>query len=119
MNIYENANSSMDGTRSDIEILEKTAADLAAKSAFRKATGTGAPGGVAWSGDADNEYIFGTSWLDTLSGGAGNDILYGKHGGHIVSTTKGEIYEFIRAMGVYWIKMIIPQDEHQGFGRRG
>jgi Ca2+-binding RTX toxin-like protein len=34
-------------------------------------------GGVKWTGDADNEYIFGTSWLDKLYGGAGGDVIYG------------------------------------------
>ena len=67
----------MDGTRSDVQILSKSAGDLAGKSAFRKATGTGQPGGIAWSGDADNEYIFGTSWADNLYGEGGNDIMYG------------------------------------------
>ena len=76
-NIYENANTSGTSTRSEIVILSKSAGDLAGKSAFRKATGTGLPGALAWTGDADNEYIFGTSWADTLSGGMGNDILYG------------------------------------------
>ena len=38
------------------------------------------PGGVVWSGDVDNEYIFGTMWMDDLSGGAGNDIMYGFEG---------------------------------------
>ena len=31
-------------------------------------------------GDADNEYIFGTMWEDTLNGDNGNDILYGFEG---------------------------------------
>ena len=34
-------------------------------------------GGLKWTGDADNEYIFGTSWLDKLYGGAGDDVMYG------------------------------------------
>ena len=34
-------------------------------------------GGLKWQGDADNEYIFGTSWLDKLYGGAGDDVIYG------------------------------------------
>ena len=38
---------------------------------------TAAPGGIQWTGDADAEYIFGTSWADILSGGDGNDLLYG------------------------------------------
>ena len=37
-------------------------------------------GGLKWEGDEDNEYIFGTAWLDKLYGGAGNDILYGFEG---------------------------------------
>ena len=41
---------------------------------------TGMPGGVVWTGDADNEYIFGTMWDDELSGDAGNDIMYGFEG---------------------------------------
>ena len=78
--IYDNAITSDTSTRSEIQILSKSAGDLAGKSAFREATGTGLPGGLAWTGDADNEYIFGTSWLDTLAGGNGNDILYGFEG---------------------------------------
>ena len=35
---------------------------------------------VSWLGDADNEYIFGTSWSDMLEGSVGNDILYGFEG---------------------------------------
>ena len=38
---------------------------------------TAAPGGIEWTGDSDAEYIFGTSWLDILKGGDGNDLLYG------------------------------------------
>lgn len=38
---------------------------------------TAAPGGIEWTGDADAEYIFGTSWLDILYGGDGDDLLYG------------------------------------------
>ena len=38
---------------------------------------TAAPGGIEWTGDDDAEYIFGTSWLDILKGGGGNDLLYG------------------------------------------
>ena len=38
---------------------------------------TAAPGGIEWTGDADAEYIFGTSWLDILKGGGGDDLLYG------------------------------------------
>ena len=34
-------------------------------------------GGVEWIGDEDNEYIFGTSWLDKLYGNDGDDIIYG------------------------------------------
>lgn len=34
-------------------------------------------GGVKWVGDADNEYIFGTAWLDKLYGAAGDDVIYG------------------------------------------
>ena len=45
-----------------------------------RADDTGMPGGVTWMGDADNEYIFGTMWLDTLNGDNGNDILYGFEG---------------------------------------
>ena len=37
----------------------------------------GKVGGLQWTGDADNEYIFGTAWLDKLYGGDGNDIIYG------------------------------------------
>ena len=35
---------------------------------------------VRWEGDADNEYIFGSSWSDMLEGSAGNDIIYGFEG---------------------------------------
>ena len=38
---------------------------------------TGDLSGLRWIGDVDNEYIWGTSWEDTLVGGSGNDVLYG------------------------------------------
>ena len=34
-------------------------------------------GGLEWTGDDDNEIIFGTSWLDILRGGPGNDEISG------------------------------------------
>ena len=40
----------------------------------------GMPGGVTWTGDTDNEYIFGSDWLDNLYGNNGNDIVYGFEG---------------------------------------
>ena len=40
----------------------------------------GPNGGLAWTGDGDQEYIFGTSWLDKLYGGAGADKIYGFEG---------------------------------------
>jgi len=36
--------------------------------------------GVAWTGDADNEKIFGTGWFDQLFGKAGRDQVYGFEG---------------------------------------
>ena len=46
---------------------------------------TGNPGGVTWTGDADEEYIFGTSWNDSLYGDAGDDIMYGFEGDDEIS----------------------------------
>ena len=40
----------------------------------------GMPGGMDWTGDDDNEYIFGTMWLDNLYGNGGDDIMYGFEG---------------------------------------
>jgi len=36
--------------------------------------------GLEWSGDQDNEIIFGTAWLDVLAGKSGNDNIYGFEG---------------------------------------
>ena len=49
----------------------------------------GEPGGVTWTGDADNEYIFGTDWLDVLSGGDGNDVMYGFEGDDEIAGNNG------------------------------
>lgn len=46
-----------------------------------------------------------------------NKVWYDRNGGDIVNLDSGETSRFIRAMGVYWIKMILP--EHEGFGRHG
>lgn len=42
--------------------------------------GTGAPGGVSWTGTANSEYIFGGMWGDELMGGDGDDLMYGFEG---------------------------------------
>ena len=44
----------------------------------------GPNGGLQWKGDADEEYIFGTSWLDRLYGGDGEDRMYGFEGDDII-----------------------------------
>jgi Ca2+-binding RTX toxin-like protein len=44
----------------------------------------GPNGGLYWRGDGDDEYIFGTSWLDKLYGGAGSDKIYGFEGNDII-----------------------------------
>jgi Ca2+-binding RTX toxin-like protein len=49
----------------------------------------GTLGGLEWVGDEDNEYIFGTSWLDVLKGEAGNDVLYGLEGADKIYGGKG------------------------------
>ena len=59
-----------------IEIL--TVSDAAGDNKFGKL------GGVQWQGDADNEYIFGTSWLDKLYGSNGHDIIYGFEGDDLI-----------------------------------
>ena len=46
--------------------------------------------GIYWLGDEDNEYIFGSSWLDKLYGGDGNDILYGFEGDDIILGRNGQ-----------------------------
>ena len=51
---------------------------------------TGKPGGVEWDGDADNEIIFGTDWLDALSGGGGDDIMYGFEGDDTINGGLGK-----------------------------
>ena len=40
---------------------------------------TAAPGGIEWTGDpnAEFQFVFGTSWADSLLGGIGDDSLYG------------------------------------------
>ena len=40
---------------------------------------TAAPGGIEWTGDpnAEFQFVFGTSWADSLIGGMNNDSLYG------------------------------------------
>ena len=43
-------------------------------------SGTGAPGGVSWTGTDNSEYVFGGMWEDVLVGGAGSDLLYGFEG---------------------------------------
>ena len=64
------------------------------------------PGGVVWSGDVDNEYIFGTDWLDNLSGGAGNDIMYGFEGDDTI----------IGGLGSYgWIRGPVTRAQHYFF----
>ena len=37
-------------------------------------------GGVEWIGDSDNEMIFGTAWLDSLTGSGGDDEIRGLEG---------------------------------------
>ena len=44
----------------------------------------GPNGGLAWTGDEDQEYIFGTSWLDKLIGGYGSDKIYGFEGNDLI-----------------------------------
>ena len=51
---------------------------------------TAAPGGIEWIGDNDAEYIFGTSWLDILKGGYGDDLLYGFEGDDILEGGYGD-----------------------------
>ena len=41
---------------------------------------SGLGGGVTWTGDADNEFVFGTNWNDILMGEAGDDTVYGFEG---------------------------------------
>ena len=41
-------------------------------------------GGLQWNGDADEEYLFGTAWLDKLYGGLGSDRIYGFEGDDII-----------------------------------
>lgn len=50
----------------------------------------GTLGGLDWVGDADSEYIFGTSWLDVLKGEDGNDVLYGLEGADKIYGGKGK-----------------------------
>ena len=64
-----------------IEIL--TVSDAAGDNKFGKL------GGVQWEGDADNEYIFGTSWLDKLYGSDGHDIIYGFEGDDMIEGGAG------------------------------
>ena len=45
--------------------------------------------GVQWTGDADNEVIFGTSWNDFLYGDAGNDQMYGFEGDDLIEGGTG------------------------------
>ena len=65
---YENANTDADG---DNSIIILTHDDTDNSDEY------GRVGGLQWTGDADNEYIFGTAWLDKLYGGDGNDVIYG------------------------------------------
>lgn len=53
-------------------------------------SGTGAPGGVEWSGNANNEYVFGGMWEDILDGDAGNDLVYGFEGDDLIIGGDGQ-----------------------------
>lgn len=46
-------------------------------------------GGLEWTGDADNEKTFGTSWLDKLRGGDGDDQMYGFAGDDLLEGGNG------------------------------
>ena len=46
-------------------------------------------GGLRWIGDADNEMIFGTAWMDNLIGNEGNDHIYGMEGNDFISGGDG------------------------------
>ena len=46
-------------------------------------------GGIRWTGDTDNETIFGTDWLDVLYGGGGDDRLYGFEEDDIITGGNG------------------------------
>ena len=52
-------------------------------------TAIGEPGGIRWVGDADNETIFGTDWLDILNGVAGDDRVYGFEGDDTITGGNG------------------------------
>ena len=49
----------------------------------------------------------------------GNDVTYNARGGRITCTAKDED-EFIRALGVYWIELQLPEHvQPPGFARQG
>ena len=50
----------------------------------------------------------------------GNEVTYNARGGRITCTATGEEDEFIRALGVYWIELQLPEHiQPQGFALQG
>ena len=47
-------------------------------------------GGIEWAGDADNERIFGTSWMDNLFGEDGDDNIQGFEGSDWIAGGSGK-----------------------------
>ena len=75
VNIYSNNQSGTD--ESDDSTIETSLMFLDEDGNLLEDGTVGGIGGIFYQGDADNEVIFGTSWLDELIGGEGNDAFYG------------------------------------------
>ena len=78
INFYENSNT----TTSEINVSVATSIEILMDEDMIAA-------GISWQGDADNEIIFGTSWLDKLYGAGGADNLYGFEDDDMISGGNG------------------------------
>lgn len=90
--IYENANADEELTLLDADVMRSYLEDSDASAydshehdhdEFNGITG------VEWIGDADNEIIFGTSWLDGMFGEEGDDKIMGLEGADYISGGPG------------------------------
>jgi Ca2+-binding RTX toxin-like protein len=86
-NIYENNVKEQeirlfdaDERRRETEFTDEEYEDIIAQNRFKAAN----VGGIEWIGDADNEVIQGSAWLDDLFGSAGDDKIYGFEGADFI-----------------------------------